>query len=91
MSGQQRAERVLWSHERSNIYDGPFIFDSNNSTKFQYIGDTHHNCSLKIHQVEHNDTGKYAFKFIINDKEGKYTDSDGSTLKVVGKLFKLFS
>ncbi|XP_078126014.1 sialic acid-binding Ig-like lectin 14 isoform X3 [Sander vitreus] len=53
------------------------------TTKFQYIGDRNHNCSLKIHQVEHNDTGKYTFRFTTNSKEGKWTGKEGSTLKVV--------
>ncbi|XP_042248308.1 B-cell receptor CD22-like [Thunnus maccoyii] len=64
----------------------PFIFESksrNNSSKFQYIGDKHHNCSLKIHHVEHNDGGKYAFRFITDSEQGKWIALRGSTLKVV--------
>ncbi|XP_071386631.1 B-cell receptor CD22-like [Centroberyx affinis] len=81
-----RVKRVIWGHERYNIYDGPFIFDSqskNNATKFEYIGNIRHNCSFKIHQVEHNDSGKYIFRFITNSKKGKWTGVIGSTLKVV--------
>lgn len=91
---RQGAKRVMWGHERCNIYEGPFIFDSelrNTSTKFQYFGDTHNNCSFKIHQVDHNDTGRYTFRFVINDEEGKFTGADGSTLKVTGRFLLLFS
>uniref|UniRef100_A0A8C9YVM2 B-cell receptor CD22 n=1 Tax=Sander lucioperca TaxID=283035 RepID=A0A8C9YVM2_SANLU len=79
-------QSVQWGQEKYNIFDGPFIFDSKlnkTSLRFQYIGDTNHNCSFKIHQVEHNDTGKYTFRFTTNSKEGKWTGTDGSTLKVV--------
>ncbi|XP_078126013.1 B-cell receptor CD22-like isoform X2 [Sander vitreus] len=79
-------QSVQWGHEKYNIFVGPFIFDSKlnkTSLRFQYIGDTNHNCSLKIHQVEHNDTGKYTFRFTTNSKEGKWTGKEGSTLKVV--------
>ncbi|KAF1379534.1 hypothetical protein PFLUV_G00177050 [Perca fluviatilis] len=79
-------QSVIWGHEKYNIFDGPFIFDSKlnkTSLRFQYIGDTNHNCSLKIHQVEHNDTGKHTFRFTTNSNEGKWTGRVGSTLKVV--------
>ncbi|XP_032394119.1 B-cell receptor CD22 isoform X1 [Etheostoma spectabile] len=82
----QRVQSTAWGHEKYDIFNGPFNFDSKlNETKkrFQYIGDTNHNCSLKINQVEHNDTGKHTFRFTTNDKEGKWTGKDGSTLKVV--------
>lgn len=91
---EEVVQGVIWGHERYNIYDGPFIFDSNfndSSSRFQYIGDKQDNCSLKILQVEHNDTGKHTFRFITDSKEGKWTGTDGSTLKVVGKFPFSFS
>lgn len=85
---KQVVQSVMWGHERNNMYDGPFIFHSNlnTSSRFQYIGDKQDNCSLKINTVEHNDTGKHIFRFIINSEEGKWTGRAGSTLKVVGKF-----
>uniref|UniRef100_A0A8C9YYT5 Ig-like domain-containing protein n=1 Tax=Sander lucioperca TaxID=283035 RepID=A0A8C9YYT5_SANLU len=78
-------KRVMWVQVKSHL-----LISVRNlkkiTTRFQYIGDTNHNCSLKIHQVEHNDTGKYIFRFTTNSKEGKWTGKDGSTLKVVGKF-----
>lgn len=87
--GQRIIKRVIWGHVRYDIFKGPFIFDSksrNNSSRFQYIGDKHHNCSLTIHHVEHNDIGKYAFRYTTNSKYGKWTGISGSILKVVGKF-----
>ncbi|XP_075999176.1 B-cell receptor CD22-like [Genypterus blacodes] len=75
----------MWGHERSNIYRGPFVFDSKFSetpSKFQYVGDKHQNCSLKIHRVDHNDKGRYTFRFILHAKRNKFTGTGGSTLHV---------
>lgn len=88
-----KAVRVMWGHERHDIYLGPFLFDSNDTlpnSRFQYRGDKKDNCSLTIHPVGHNDSGKYAFRFVTDDPVGKYTGVDGSTLRVVGKIL-LFS
>ncbi|XP_041813563.1 B-cell receptor CD22-like [Chelmon rostratus] len=79
-----RVKTVMWGHGKNDIFKGPFILDSevpDKSSRFQYIGNKRHNCSLKINQVEHNDAGEYTFRF-ITDKEGKWTGVDGSTLKV---------
>lgn len=86
-----KVQSVKWAHERDHIYEGPFIFDSelnNTSSRYQYIGDTHHNCSFKIHHVEHNDTGKHAFRFKTSSMNGlqEWTGSIGSRLKVVGEF-----
>ncbi|TKS91985.1 B-cell receptor CD22 B-lymphocyte cell adhesion molecule [Collichthys lucidus] len=81
---EHKVEEVLWGHEKYHIYDGPFLFDSamkNTTSRFQFIGDKEHNCSFLIHQIENNDTGKYAFRF-ITDKD-KFTGKYGPTLKVV--------
>ena len=83
-----QVKKVMWGHEKSNIFDGPFIFESEmneTASRFQYIGDKEHNCSFKIHDVEKNDAGKYAFRFMTNDKSS-YTGTAGSTLKVIGKF-----
>uniref|UniRef100_A0A3Q3RBQ9 Ig-like domain-containing protein n=1 Tax=Monopterus albus TaxID=43700 RepID=A0A3Q3RBQ9_MONAL len=84
-----KVQSVKWGHERCDIYKGPFIFDSESndaSSRFQYIGDKHHNCSFKIQQVEHNDTGKHAFRFVANSRNDQvkpWTGSVGSVLTVV--------
>ncbi|XP_072225673.1 B-cell receptor CD22-like [Leuresthes tenuis] len=79
-------ESVKWGHERHDIFNGPFLYDSSSdhdkrSQRFQYIGDKKHNCSLKIHQVEHNDTGRFVFRFITTGD--KFSGRSGSTLKIV--------
>uniref|UniRef100_A0A8C4HBG4 Ig-like domain-containing protein n=1 Tax=Dicentrarchus labrax TaxID=13489 RepID=A0A8C4HBG4_DICLA len=86
--GNQIVDRVMWGHERHNIYDGPFIYESisnNTLPRFHYNGDKKHNCSLEISHVEPNDTGKYTFRFITDSAVGKWTGVEGSTLKVGGK------
>ncbi|XP_068574394.1 B-cell receptor CD22-like isoform X2 [Cebidichthys violaceus] len=79
-------KKFMWGRVKSHHFKGRYIYDSNLSkvtTRFQYIGDENHNCSLKIHKVEHHDAGKYTFRFITNFKDGKWTGKGGSTLKVV--------
>lgn len=88
---KQEVQSVKWAHGRSHIYKGPFIYDSESnytSSRYQYIGDTQHNCSFKIHQVERNDSGKHAFRFstISNNDLQEWTGSVGSQLKVVGEF-----
>uniref|UniRef100_A0A3B4ZB80 Ig-like domain-containing protein n=1 Tax=Stegastes partitus TaxID=144197 RepID=A0A3B4ZB80_9TELE len=83
----ERVQTVKWGHERHSIYAGPFIYDSelnNASSRFEYIGNRHHNCSLKIHQVEHNDAGKYTFRFTTDSRGGKWTGG-GDLSMVVSK------
>ncbi len=85
-----RVKAVMWTHVKSHHFKGHFILAKKLrevNPRLQYIGDKHHNCSLKIHQVEQYDTGIYAFRFVTNDRNGKFTGGVGSTLKVVGKFF----
>lgn len=82
----------MWGHGRSNIFDGPFIYDSTSataysSTKFVFLGDKDHNCSFKISQVEQNDSGEYAFRF--ETYLDQWTGQPSLTLKVVGKFYYL--
>lgn len=74
-------KRLFWFHVEAHH----FSLISDRNTGFQYIGDKHHNCSLKIHQVKHNDAGNYIFRFTAtsNSKRDKWTGRVGSTLKVV--------
>lgn len=80
----------MWGHERSDIYEGPFLFDTNDThsnTKFLYRGDRRGNCSLTIDRVGRNDSGKYTFRFVTDFSEGKFTGVEGSTLAVASKFF----
>uniref|UniRef100_A0A3Q3N904 Ig-like domain-containing protein n=1 Tax=Mastacembelus armatus TaxID=205130 RepID=A0A3Q3N904_9TELE len=89
-----KVQSVKWGHERSSIYTGPFIFDSESNTsssRFQYIGDNIHNCSFKIHQVEHDDEGKYAFRFTYRNKNkmDAFTGNVGPVLTVAALKVRL--
>uniref|UniRef100_A0A3B4UBN8 Ig-like domain-containing protein n=1 Tax=Seriola dumerili TaxID=41447 RepID=A0A3B4UBN8_SERDU len=82
----KKVQSVMWGHERNNFYEGPFIFNSksvDNTSRFQYIGDTINNCSFRVDQVEHNDTGKYVFRFEMNLPDDKWTGIGGSKLDIV--------
>lgn len=79
---------VMWDHENYDML-GPFVYDSRSadtSSKYQYIGDKHHNCSLRVNQVEHKDAGTYRFRFESNSRAGKWTGQGGSILKIVGEF-----
>lgn len=82
-------KEVKWAHgESDNFFNGPFFFDSkinSSSTKYQYIGNHTSDCSLKIHQVNQTDAGKYAFRFITDPIE-QYSGRNGPVLKVMGKF-----
>ncbi|XP_064866715.1 sialoadhesin-like isoform X4 [Oncorhynchus nerka] len=77
-------EKVMWSQGRKQFFDGPFITESNNrthtSTKFEYVGNKVHNCSLQIHQVEQRDSGEYAFRFETNN--GNWTGKNATNVNV---------
>ncbi|XP_042171360.1 sialoadhesin isoform X2 [Oncorhynchus tshawytscha] len=77
-------EKVMWSQGRKQFFDGPFITESNNrthtGTKFEYVGNKVHNCSLQIHQVEQRDSGEYAFRFETNN--GNWTGKNATNVNV---------
>nr|XP_046190229.1 sialoadhesin-like isoform X2 [Oncorhynchus gorbuscha] len=83
-------EKVMWSQGRKQFFDGPFITESNNrthtGTKFEYVGNTVHNCSLQIHQVEQRDSGEYAFRFETNN--GNWTGKNATNVNVSVMWFK---
>ncbi|XP_036945964.1 carcinoembryonic antigen-related cell adhesion molecule 6-like [Acanthopagrus latus] len=84
-------KRVIWGHVTSHGSKGYFVSGSNfkkATKKFQYIGDKQHNCSLKIHQVESKDAGKYTVRLSV--KNMKYIGSGiVRALKVVDLYVEL--
>uniref|UniRef100_A0A674ME09 Ig-like domain-containing protein n=1 Tax=Takifugu rubripes TaxID=31033 RepID=A0A674ME09_TAKRU len=69
--------RVMWGHERNDLYEGPFLYDSDNlnlTSRFRYNGDKKNNCSFTIQNIGCNDSGKYAFRFETIKDTGKFTD-----------------
>lgn len=85
-------QSVKWGHEKANIYTGPFTYDSEStstSSRFQYVGDKRHNCSLQIQHVEESDSGKHAFRFTAGPAHGLaqgWTGVVGSLLEVAGEF-----
>ncbi|CAK6963023.1 carcinoembryonic antigen-related cell adhesion molecule 6-like [Scomber scombrus] len=79
-------KKVQWGHETNNSSKGHSNFNIkyiNTSSRFLYIGDKNRNCSLKIHQVNHDDKGLYATRFITSNKRGTWPVRIGPMLKVV--------
>lgn len=81
--------RVLWGHLQPATLKARLISSSLRSlfTRFQYIGNTYHNCSLKIHQVECSDVGRYFVRF--NTMSNRPHEENAPVLKVVGKFLLL--
>ncbi|XP_024920588.1 B-cell receptor CD22-like isoform X2 [Cynoglossus semilaevis] len=79
----QTVKNVAWAHHEAAFVKGPFVFESTSeptSTKFQYLGDKLHNCSLRIYKVENRDAGDYAFRF-WTDRD-RWTGYPGVNLNV---------
>lgn len=81
--------RVLWGHLQPATLKARLISSSLRTlfTRFQYIGNTYHNCSLKIHQVECSDVGRYFVRF--NTMSNRPHEENAPVLKVVGKFLLL--
>ncbi|KAI4878322.1 hypothetical protein NFI96_030400, partial [Prochilodus magdalenae] len=52
--------------------------------RVQYLGDKHHNDTLRLQNVTEKDQIKYYFRFITDKPGGKYTGAGGVDLKVTG-------
>ncbi|XP_041634086.1 B-cell receptor CD22-like [Cheilinus undulatus] len=80
--GMKTVRTVKWGHATSQR----LVSDSNSvqvSSRFQYIGDRRHNCSLKIHQVEKRDAGKYNVRLLMAKGKGFLTRNKSLSLRVV--------
>uniref|UniRef100_A0A3Q1B4E4 Ig-like domain-containing protein n=1 Tax=Amphiprion ocellaris TaxID=80972 RepID=A0A3Q1B4E4_AMPOC len=85
----QTVEKVMWGHVKAPDSKGRLIVDSNSrkvSKRFQYTGDKHDNCSLKINQVEHKYAGIYTVRIIYNKKDSLPGYKPSPRLKVVGNI-----
>ncbi|KAG9283828.1 carcinoembryonic antigen-related cell adhesion molecule 2-like [Astyanax mexicanus] len=88
-------ETVRWCSMNSNegvCFDPPYVYDSSsNSTSegFQYVGNKQSNCTLLISNVQFSHSAEYRFRFITNEKVGRWTGDPGVTLRVGVKALKL--
>nr|XP_055062228.1 B-cell receptor CD22-like isoform X2 [Misgurnus anguillicaudatus] len=70
---------AFWT--KINSPDPPDLFkDSEYSQRIQYLGDKHHDCTMRLTDVRKTDSRKYYFRFITNKK--KYIDVPGVTLNI---------
>uniref|UniRef100_A0A672YIL0 B-cell receptor CD22-like n=1 Tax=Sphaeramia orbicularis TaxID=375764 RepID=A0A672YIL0_9TELE len=77
-----RPEKVIWGHVKYHRKKAHLIFVGFVKSRFKYIGDSYKNCSLKIHQVDCMDTGKYGIKFIYNNTKRFPAATSSPTLKI---------
>ncbi|KAG9259526.1 carcinoembryonic antigen-related cell adhesion molecule 2-like [Astyanax mexicanus] len=81
-------ETVSWCSMNSNkerCFDPPYVYNSSsNSTSegFKYTGNKQSNCTLLISNVQFNHSAEYKFRFITNEKGGRWTGHPGVTLQV---------
>ncbi|KAF5897102.1 B-cell receptor CD22-like isoform X1, partial [Clarias magur] len=76
-------QRVFWSRELVTDKEPPDLsLDPKYKGRVQYLGDTWHDCSLRLSDVTEQDQGKYYFRFITTTSTGKYQGRDGVELSV---------
>ncbi|XP_034567711.1 sialic acid-binding Ig-like lectin 14 [Notolabrus celidotus] len=81
-TGPEGVKNIMWGHGKSKR----FVSEINSrevTSRFKYIGDRHHNCSLQIDQVEQNDSGKYSVRIFLGRGKGFGPREGRPTLEVV--------
>uniref|UniRef100_A0A3B1JYE1 Sc:d156 n=1 Tax=Astyanax mexicanus TaxID=7994 RepID=A0A3B1JYE1_ASTMX len=83
-----KVETVRWCSMNSNkekCADPPYVYNNSSnsaSEEFQYVGDKQSNCTLLISNVQFSHSAEYRFRFITNEKVGRWTGDPGVTLQV---------
>ncbi|XP_073716167.1 B-cell receptor CD22-like [Misgurnus anguillicaudatus] len=75
--------KVFWTNneEKTKDKEHPDLFnDSEYSQRIQYLGDQHHDCTMRLTDVRQTDSHKYYFRF-ITDKD-KWLGRPGVTLNI---------
>ncbi|XP_054891859.1 B-cell receptor CD22-like isoform X1 [Poeciliopsis prolifica] len=60
---KQEVKTFTWGYLKASKVRLILSYPGNVSGRFEYTGDNEHNCSLKIHKVNHYDAGKYFFRY----------------------------
>ncbi|KAL1281470.1 hypothetical protein QQF64_000273, partial [Cirrhinus molitorella] len=69
---------VFWTkHPVKDLSEDPEY-----SQRFQYLGDTQQNCTVRLSHVTQKDEHEYYFRFITNVTEGKWFGRPGVRLTV---------
>ncbi|XP_056622973.1 B-cell receptor CD22-like [Triplophysa dalaica] len=72
---------VFWNKTKGR--KPPNLFnDPEYRQRIQYLGDKHHNCTIRLTDVKKADSHKYYFGFTTNITGGKYTGTPEITLNV---------
>nr|XP_055062376.1 uncharacterized protein LOC129445229 [Misgurnus anguillicaudatus] len=75
--------KVFWTNTNETAKDEEFPDLSNvseYSQRIQYLGDKHHNCTMRLTDVRQTDSHKYYFRFITN--KPKWVGKPGVTLNI---------
>ncbi|XP_073670684.1 sialoadhesin-like [Paramisgurnus dabryanus] len=73
--------KVFWT--KINSPDPPDLSeDSKYRQRIQYLGDKHHDCTMRLTDVRQTDSHKYYFKFNTDKLDGKWIGVPGVTLDI---------
>nr|XP_055071041.1 B-cell receptor CD22-like [Misgurnus anguillicaudatus] len=72
---------VFWTNTTVKGEEPPDLFnDSEYSQRIQYLGDKHHNCTIRLTDVRQTDSHEYYFRFITD--KNRWLGSPGVTLDI---------
>ncbi|XP_065149464.1 B-cell receptor CD22-like [Paramisgurnus dabryanus] len=74
-----KIDRVFWTKINS-AYPPELSKDSEYSQRIQYLGDKHHNCTIRLIVIKQTDSHEYYFRFITD--QNKWLGTPGVTLKI---------
>ncbi|XP_065130426.1 B-cell receptor CD22-like isoform X2 [Paramisgurnus dabryanus] len=77
--------KVFWTNTdvRQPNKDFPDLSeDSEYSQRIQYLGDKHHDCTMRLTDVRQTDSHEYFFRFITDIPNGKWVGKPGVTLDI---------
>ncbi|XP_073670626.1 cell adhesion molecule CEACAM2-like [Paramisgurnus dabryanus] len=76
--------KVFWTRRLigEGIEPSDLSEDSEYSQRIQYLGDKHHDCTMRLTDVRQTDSHEYLFRFITDIPDGKWVGKPGVTLDI---------
>nr|XP_055060044.1 B-cell receptor CD22-like [Misgurnus anguillicaudatus] len=76
-----KINKVFWT--KINSENPPDLSkDSKYSQRIQYLGDKHHDCTMRLTDVRQTDSHEYYFRFITVNPDGKWLGKPAVTLNI---------
>ncbi|XP_073716119.1 B-cell receptor CD22-like [Misgurnus anguillicaudatus] len=76
-----KINNVFWT--KINSENPPDLSeDSEYSQRIQYLGDKHHDCTMRLTDVRQTDSHEYYFRFITEKPDGKWIGAPGVSLDI---------